>query len=1241
MDHRPPPAPEASEIVHPRFKPLSFLGRGSMGQVYKVHDEEIGVPVALKTLQDFAPAQVYRLKQEFRSLAGVVHPNLVQLFDLVVDETLSGFTMEYVDGVDFVEYVRSAATADDVVARLLNAGVQLLAGLQAVHGAGRLHRDVKPSNVRVTRDGRAVLLDFDLVVAVGAEGESVLPSAAAGTFAYMPPEAMWGKAIGTAADLYAVGVVFYEALTGALPFGPAALTQPSRSLRPMRELVPAVPAWLDELTAGLLQFEPDRRPTLREALEHFHAAVPTPTAVDRPRGGGREFLGRDSELNALREVAAKSRAGGAHVVCVRGPSGMGKTELVRRFFDELERDRVVALRGRCHPRESVPYKAFDAIVDGFSRLLVNLGDAVVQPLVPEHVGALVTVFPVMGRVPAIVAATAIPAATDAAATAVMNASPAIKADDPPEVDATELRRRAFAALRELLGRFAAQAPLVLWIDDLQWGDGDSAALLAELVRSPGAPAVLWIFSYRSEDEAGIAALATLQSLRAERGEPVHVHTITVDALSPEDAEELARRLSPASRRAGGVAAAMAAESRGSPLFVAEMARLLDHRLDAAEGLPPEVRLTDAIVRRIADLPVRARRLVELVAVAGAPLERSVVLQASHDGEAGRAIVALLESEYLVRTTTVGERTGIEAYHDRIRESVLDRLAGEQVTACHAALASALEATGRATPDVLAVHFHGAGAYAKAADCAVAAADKAAEALAFMRAAELYRKARDWDPRDDPWRRGLFAREGDALANAARFAEASDAFLAAVPGAPRQEALELRRRATEQRLAAGRMEEGVALLTALLDDLGLDYPATPLRATATVARELVWFLWHGIEPTARREPATAEELLRVDACYSAGKCLVDADAVRGVHFLVQALRYALRAAEPVRLGCSLAAVGGSLSVIGGSVLRRLGARMVSAAEDLATETRAPLLRGTIDVALGQVAMISGRWQQALEQCDAGAALLAERWRGAAFESLTARVIALRAIEELGDMQELARRGRDLVQNAAELNAVYSEIGASQHLSTASLAEDEVALARPLARKAGRMWTQGGFHLQHLYALRQEAWCDLYEGDPQGAYERVLAIWPALRRSGLMRVSLPRIDACDLRARLTLAVAIHGQAHTARLLRSAERDVRRLHHEGRDDAGVRAYLLTAGIASVRGRRADALAALEQAAAVGRQAGMQLHAATAEMRRGALLGGDEGRAVGSDAADRMRALGVVRPERWVRIYAPGAWE
>ncbi|HEX7409770.1 MAG TPA: protein kinase, partial [Candidatus Binatia bacterium] len=88
-----------------RFKPLALLGRGSMGIVYRIHDRETDTEVALKTLGARAPEQLYQLKQEFRSLGGILHPNLVELYELVVDEREGFFTMELIDGVDFVEYV--------------------------------------------------------------------------------------------------------------------------------------------------------------------------------------------------------------------------------------------------------------------------------------------------------------------------------------------------------------------------------------------------------------------------------------------------------------------------------------------------------------------------------------------------------------------------------------------------------------------------------------------------------------------------------------------------------------------------------------------------------------------------------------------------------------------------------------------------------------------------------------------------------------------------------------------------------------------------------------------------------------------------------------------------------------------------------------------------------------------------------------------------------------------------------
>jgi len=158
-----------------------------------VHDRELDSVVALKTLEKLAPEQVYRLKQEFRALAGIVHPNLVQLHELVVTAETCFFTMEYVAGADFVEHVRRDASTtshdESILQRFVNAAPQLVEALAAVHAAGRLHRDVKPANVRVTPQGRVVLLDFDLAARL-ADGQArdTLSGSFAGTYAYMAPE---------------------------------------------------------------------------------------------------------------------------------------------------------------------------------------------------------------------------------------------------------------------------------------------------------------------------------------------------------------------------------------------------------------------------------------------------------------------------------------------------------------------------------------------------------------------------------------------------------------------------------------------------------------------------------------------------------------------------------------------------------------------------------------------------------------------------------------------------------------------------------------------------------------------------------------------------------------------------------------------------------------------------------------------------------------------------------------------
>src|SRR5262249_44414577 len=149
--------PAAQTGASLRFTRSSLLGRGSLGCVYRARDRETGEEVAVKTLEGAGPEALYRLKQEVRAVASVRHPNLVRLHELFVGEADCFFTMELVEGDDFLAWLRGTeagpAAGGIDLDRLRSATAQLIAGLSALHESGRLHRDVKPANVRVRPDG--------------------------------------------------------------------------------------------------------------------------------------------------------------------------------------------------------------------------------------------------------------------------------------------------------------------------------------------------------------------------------------------------------------------------------------------------------------------------------------------------------------------------------------------------------------------------------------------------------------------------------------------------------------------------------------------------------------------------------------------------------------------------------------------------------------------------------------------------------------------------------------------------------------------------------------------------------------------------------------------------------------------------------------------------------------------------------------------------------------------------------
>jgi hypothetical protein len=1215
-----------------RFHSRQMIGQGAMGVVYRAYDEDLKDQVALKTLLHLGPEQIYRLKEEFRSLAGIHHRNLVELYDLVVDDDECFFTMELVDGADFVAHVRGQegayadppgerALAGPGLDRLRDAALQLTLGIFALHEKDKLHCDVKPSNILVNREGRVVLLDFGLVVALGRGGEHEMATAGlAGTPAYMAPEQFWGRH-SRASDWYGLGLVLYEALTGRRPYdGPAALlAKQSGAPRALRSLGFDVPHHLDALISRLLHPEPRARPGATEILRQLEgSSSQSRQSIDATRTRDGAFVGRVRELAELGEGVARVRSGSPAIVLLEGASGIGKTELVRRFLEPLERDAsAVVLRGRCHPQESVPYKAFDAVIDALSRVLLALPEEHVASLVPRHANALTRVFPVLGRVDALRKA---PATSD-------------------EPEPHEVRRRAFAALRQLLGALAKHRTLVLSIDDLQWGDLDSAALLRELLAPPAPPTMLLLLSYRSEDRTSAPLVAALREEIA--GLPRDwVNEMVLAALDAVATRELASRLLGGQAGAEADLGAIVSESDGSPFLVTQLVRHVaaGRATVQATDASPASRLAAVLGERIERLSLPACGILETVSVAGYPLERGIALEAAGVRSLGRVTVTHLEREGLVRETTVGGQPAVEVFHDRIRELVVERLDAETVRQRHGNIAETLEGKPDADPEALFRHLVGAGQGERAADYAVRAADRAAEMLAFSRAAALYKRALELKPYEEARAVELQIAQADALANAGRCAEAAPLHVQAAQSRGGQRSLDLRRRAAEEYLVSGHIDEGTAALRALASDVGLRFPATSRQAMLSIVKRLAVLKLRGVSfrDQPRRRPSE-KALTRIDVCYSAGKGLLMVDPPRGAHFALLGLWLALRSGDVPRIARSLCMVGCTVVPAGGAITR-WGLGLLRAARKIAEQRGDPYLIGIAQVTLGQANIFLGDWYEALRLSDAGTDVLGDRCQGVDWERNIGHMGAMRALEELGELAEETRRAERLLRDAQDLGDIYAQVTAGLYVAYGRIAADDTAGARFQAQRAIASWSRSEFHVQHLYALRVDAYCDIYAGDGRTAWRSVNQAWPALVRANLLRFSITRADALKLRARAGLAAALDAGSDMPAILRSCEHDARVLTREPRPDAVADAMLIQAGVAAARGQRDRSLEVLEQAIARYDEAGMKLQAASSRRRQGQLFGDDGGRKLMPVADDFMRRQGVRDPDRWLAVHAPG---
>lgn len=722
-----------------RFKIGRQLGSGAFGVVFEAFDTLQSRNVAIKLLSRISGDTLIAFKREFRSLAGLRHRNLVSRYELLSDGKVWFFTMELVDGLELLEYLarnelsRSLRvnTAGPTTPRSIDASdipdeappepreqnpppvltthylrdlrvtlKQLIDGISALHDSGHVHRDIKPSNVLVTTEGRVVIVDFGLAVAL----EEPTNGFDGGTPGYMSPEQAAGLPLTPASDWFSVGVLLYVALTGRLPWETDHLGRAKWNEAPPAPstLVAGVPADLNDLCLRLIAPDPAERPAKdeirrRAAADSLNYSLP---AVRSNTLGQPAFVGRSAERAAMHAALDRARGGELTTVAVHGEPGIGKTSLVNAFFDEV-RERfgnVLILAGHCSAREWVAYNALDVVMERLASALQRLPSSELMELLPNDIPDAARLFPVLESVPAV--------------RRQMLSAP----DGEPDAAA------AANALRGLLRGLCARSPVILLIDDAQWGDLDTARLLELILAPPDPPPLLLVTAWTNEDAATGLLLRTLD-------EKLRNVDVELGPLTSDEADELARAVLLQWPSVRSSSRTIVRESGGNPFLVDFLARYRKRQ-------PRSARLRDAIHDQIAKLEPEARALVRAIAVAGEPLELSLAYDVA--GVTTRAFEALsaLRERRLARSRITGALEEVEMYHRRVRDAIISQMDDDTVALINRRIAEELEGHEVIEPERLYRHYAAAGMPEKASHYAIVAADAASDALAYTRAASL-------------------------------------------------------------------------------------------------------------------------------------------------------------------------------------------------------------------------------------------------------------------------------------------------------------------------------------------------------------------------------------------------------------------------------------------------------------------------------------------------------------------------
>jgi serine/threonine protein kinase/predicted ATPase len=788
------------------YKLVEPLGRGGVALVFRAVHETTGRVVALKTVRMASEGFLASVRREIDALGRLRHPGVVNILDGGVFEGRPWYTMELLRGGTLREHyvtrlhsrvsettersgseyaaetlesgsrsgdrrgpvlAASALGSSPVAGRRLVFGPdslwllgvirRLCEPLAYIHGEGFVHRDLKPSNVFVRTDATPVLMDFGLVWMLQEEGGRAVLSidaARGGTIVYMAPEQARGEKMDARGDLFSLGCMLYEAITGELPF-PAQTRRDlvaahGRAVVSPSQVAEGVPAELDALVMGLLQPQP--RDRIGHANDVAAVLANITGAHDAPSSGPKakaylyrpEIVGRGAAIDGVVGKLAGLSAGHGALALVSGESGIGKTSFVAEVARRADAGGIRVVTSECTAvgvaagrgvRQGGPLYPLARLLHAVGERCVAGGASATAALLGERAKILAATEPSLRHLPGI---EALP--------------------EPAEVPGEAARRRLIDAMAETLSVFGADRPTLVVVDDLQWADDLTLAFLAGLSERYFQQNPVFILgTYRSEEVTTeleqIAAPPWVETLRLDRLDAAAIGTMSAEMLGLRRASQT-------------LTAFLTAESSGNPFFVAEYLRAaVDASLlfrDASGrwqqaggeivpdrlGLPGN--LQALVTRRLESLTEPARRLAEVAAVLGREIETEVLgalavevgAVADESGFDG-ALRDLLVRQVLETTGGISVRF----VHDKLREITYEGLPESRQRVLHGAAARLLEQRSQqqGTLDAavagLALHFEKAGDLQKALACFDRAAEAAHRMHANLEAFRLLERAR--------------------------------------------------------------------------------------------------------------------------------------------------------------------------------------------------------------------------------------------------------------------------------------------------------------------------------------------------------------------------------------------------------------------------------------------------------------------------------------------------------------------